>query len=67
MKIAPKLMKCRVNMTYFVLNHDNLFNYFNRKMKNSHGNIAFLAIVKFVTHTLQNRLHLEGYFYIFIF
>ena len=28
MKIAPKLMNCRVNMTYFVLNHDVFFNYF---------------------------------------
>ena len=29
-------------------------------MKDSHGNIAFFAIAKFVTHTLQNRLHLEA-------
>ena len=29
MKIARKLMNCRVNMTYFVLNHGILFNYFS--------------------------------------
>ena len=26
-----------------------------KKMKNSPGNIAFLAVAKFVGHTLQNR------------
>ena len=31
MKIAPKLMNYRVNMTYFILNHDILFNYFNEE------------------------------------
>ena len=44
MRIVPKLMTCRVNMTYFVLNHDILFNYFNEENENSHGNIALLAI-----------------------
>ena len=28
MKIAPKLMNCRVNMTYFVQHHEILMNYF---------------------------------------
>ena len=28
MRIAPKLMNCGVNMTYFVQNHDILVNYF---------------------------------------
>ena len=28
MIIAPKLLNCRVNMTYFVKNHDILLNYF---------------------------------------
>ena len=28
MRIAPKLMNSRVNMTYFVKNHDILMNYF---------------------------------------
>ena len=28
MSIAPKLMNCRVNMTCFVKNHENLLNYF---------------------------------------
>ena len=28
MNVAPKLLNCRVNMTYFVKNHDILFNYF---------------------------------------
>ena len=27
--IAPKLMNCRVNMTYFVKNHEILLNYFD--------------------------------------
>ena len=27
-KIAPKLMNCRANMTYFVQHHDILMNYF---------------------------------------
>ena len=31
MKIAPKLMNCRVNMTYFVLYHDIHFNYFSEE------------------------------------
>ena len=29
-------------------------------MKDSHGNIAFFAIAKCLTHTLQNRLHLQA-------
>ena len=28
MIIVPKLLNCRVNMTYFVKNHDILINYF---------------------------------------
>ena len=36
MRIAPKPMNCRVNMTYIVLNDDILFNYSTKKMKNSH-------------------------------
>ena len=31
MKIAPKPTNCRVNMKYFLLNHDILFNYFNEE------------------------------------
>ena len=62
MKIATKLMNCRVNMTYFILNHDTSFNYFNEENEEQpyHRNITFLAIAKFVTHTLQNRLQLEA-------
>ena len=30
-KIAPKLMNCRVSMTYFLINYDILFNYFSRE------------------------------------
>ena len=40
MKIAPKLMNCRVYMTCFVLNHDILFNYFsegNEKQRWKHS------------------------------
>ena len=29
MRITPKLLNCRVNMTYFVENHDIPFNCFN--------------------------------------
>ena len=28
MSVAPKLMNCRVNMTYFVKSHEILLNYF---------------------------------------
>ena len=28
MKLAAKLLNCRVNMTYFVKNHEILFNHF---------------------------------------
>ena len=28
MKMTPRLTNCRVTRTYFVLNHDILFNYF---------------------------------------
>ena len=28
MRSAPKLMNCRVNMTYFIKNHEILMNYF---------------------------------------
>ena len=48
-------MNCRVNMTYFVINHDILF-ISAKKMKKSHRNILLLAIGKFVAHTLHNRL-----------
>ena len=42
---APKLFNCRVNMTYFVKNHDILLNYFQ----------------EIEEHTLQNILsHLEA-------
>ena len=61
MRIAPKLMNCRVNMTYLYKTTRFLLIISTTKMKNSHENIAFLAIVKLVTHTLQSRpLHLEA-------
>ena len=50
MRITLKLVNCRVSMTYFVKNNEIFINYCS--MKNSHGNIAFLPIVKLVTHTL---------------
>ena len=31
MRIAPKLMNCRVNMTYFAQNHEILISYFNEE------------------------------------
>ena len=56
MRTAPKLMNCRVNMMYFIKSHEILL-IILRKMKNRyHGKITFLAIVKLVTQTLQNRL-----------
>ena len=33
MRIAPKLLNCRFNMTYFVKNHDILLNYFQENEK----------------------------------
>ena len=33
MRIAPKLLNCRVNMTYFVKNHNILFNHFQENEK----------------------------------
>ena len=29
MSAVPKLMNCKVNVTYFVKNHEILLNYFN--------------------------------------
>ena len=31
MRLAPKLLNCRVNETFFVKNHKILFNYFEEK------------------------------------
>ena len=31
MSISPKLLNCRVNMTYFVKNHENLMSYFENE------------------------------------
>ena len=55
MRIAPKMMSCRVNMMYFLQTTIFLL-IILKKMNSSHGNISFLPIVKLVTHTLQSRL-----------
>ena len=62
MRTAPKFIDCRVNMTYFIKNHETLINYFQENKENRyHGKITFLVIVKLVTHTLRNRLiHLKA-------
>ena len=31
MRLAPKLLNCRVNMTYFVNNHEILFKHFEER------------------------------------
>ena len=56
MRLAPKLLNCRVNMT-FLLETTRLFLVILKKKKNRyHGNITFVAIVKLVAHTLQYNL-----------
>ena len=31
MSVAPKLLGCRVNMTYFIKNYESLLTYFENK------------------------------------
>ena len=51
MSIAPKLMNCWVNMTYFVKNHE-FFLIILKKMKKSYlGNITFIAHATLVSYT----------------
>ena len=33
MRLAPQLLNCRVNMTFFVKNHDILFSYFEESQE----------------------------------
>ena len=33
MRLAPKLLNCRVNMTFFVKNHEILFSYFEESQQ----------------------------------
>ena len=58
MRIALKLLNCRVNITYFVKNHDALFiKTIFMKTKNRHcGSIMLIVFVKLVTRTLPNIL-----------
>ena len=49
MKIAPKLMNCRVYMTYFVQHHEILINYFEEHDEPWKHHV--FVIVKLVTHT----------------
>ena len=56
MRIAPKLLNCRVNMTC-LLTAMIFFLFIFKKTKSRHrGSITFTVIVKLLTHTLQNIL-----------
>ena len=57
MRLAPKLLNCRVKMNFFLLKTTRLFLVILKKTKNRyHGNIMFIVIAKLVTHTLQYKL-----------
>ena len=47
MSAAPKLINCKINVTYFVKNHEILLRL---------GNTRFLVRVKIVFHTLEKQL-----------
>ena len=51
-----KLLNCRVNMTYFIKNHEILLVYFKKKMKNRYlGNITFVVHVRLVSATFPKN------------
>ena len=56
MRIAPKLLNCRVDMC-ILLKTIIFFLIILMKTKNRHrGNITLVVFMKLVTHTLQNML-----------
>ena len=47
MSVAPKMMDCRVNTTYFVKNHE-FFKNILKKMKNRYpGNMSFYCTCEY--------------------
>ena len=56
MRIASKLLNCRVNMTYFVKNHDIFLIIFKKTKNRNRGSTVLIVFVKLVTHNLQNIL-----------
>ena len=70
MGIAPKVLNCRVNMTYFVKNQDILFNYFQENEEQTSWKHNVYCDCETLTHTLQNILRhpkamLNKYFQIY--
>ena len=55
MNVAPKLMNCRVNTTYFLKIHEILFKYFYEETQYP-GNMLFFVQVKIVFFALENLL-----------
>ena len=43
MSVAPKLMNCRVNTTYFFKNHEILFKYFDEETQTPWKHAFFLT------------------------
>ena len=56
MRIAPKLLNCQINMTYFVKNHDTLFNFFQENEEKTPWEHNVYCDCETLTHTLQNIL-----------
>ena len=44
MSVAPKLLNCRVNMTYFVKNHEVLMTYFKSRQWKHYHNFHFFGM-----------------------
>ena len=70
MGITPKVLNCRVNMTYFVKNHDILFNYFQENEEQTSWKHNVYCDCETLTHTLRNILRhpkamLNKYFQIY--
>ena len=58
MRLAPKLLNCRVNMTFFVKNHKIVFSYFEEKRRAD----TMEAVARLAAHTLQHNLLLQFYY-----
>ena len=56
MSAAPKLINCKINVTYFVKNHEILLNISMSRKHRRLGNMRFLVRVKIVFHTLEKQL-----------
>ena len=56
MSVAPKLINCRLNTTYFAKNYEILLNILMNQKHRHPGNMCFLAHVKILFLTLENQL-----------